>query len=291
MESREKSSIKNGSEHFPMMPELRPEDFQKLSHLVRQYAGINLLDGKQELVKARLNKRVRELGMDSYQEYLSFLQRDPEGDELVAMLDAISTNVTNFFRESDHFEFLTQTFLPQLRGRKQGADRKIRIWSAGCSSGEEPYTLAMVLKRAWPDLEQFDARILATDLSTRVLNSAREGIYEENRLRDIPPAFLREYFSPLANAKSRVFQVRRDLRNLVHFARLNLLEDWPMKGPFDAIFCRNVMIYFEKDLREVLVGKYWNLLGPGGILFIGHSESLTGINHRFEYLAPTIYRK
>jgi chemotaxis protein methyltransferase CheR len=272
-------------------PQLSPNDFKRLSALVKRHSGINLHEGKQELVKARLNKRLRELGMSTYQEYLDFLQSDATGDEFIIMLNSLSTNVTSFFRESDHFTFLSQTYFPQLRARKAEHDRHIRFWSAGCSSGEEPYTLALVFKEGWADLGNWDVRILATDLSTRVLNNAKQGIYDEPKLADIPRSLRERYFTPLKSKSVEQYQVKENIRSLVHFARLNLLDPWPMRGPFDAIFCRNVMIYFEKKLREQLVNKYWELLAPGGIFFIGHSESLAGITHKFQYVAPTIYKK
>ncbi len=279
-----------GSGMLSVQP-LTKVEFARLSDMIRKHAGINLHEGKQELVKARLNKRLRELGMHSYQEYLDFLQHDSSGDEFIVMLNSISTNVTNFFRESDHFTFLTKTYFPQLRASKTGL-HTLRFWSAGCSSGEEPYTLGIVLKEEWAGLDQWDVKILATDLSTKVLNNAKQGIYEAAKLSDVPPALLKRYFTPLpGTGGTQQFQVKDEVRRLVHFARLNLLDTWPMRGPFDLIFCRNVMIYFEKKLREQLVQRYWELLAPNGILFIGHSESLAGIEHKFQYVAPTVYRK
>ncbi|NTV53266.1 MAG: protein-glutamate O-methyltransferase CheR [Candidatus Firestonebacteria bacterium] len=278
---------------FTGAPQLGAEEFAQLGNLVREHAGINLHEGKQELVKARLNKRLRELGLSSYREYLDYLRRDLTGDEFVMMLNAISTNVTNFFREDDHFTFLVRQAFPSWRSRKAGREPRLRLWSAGCSSGEEPYTLAMVLLEQGPDLSRWDAKILATDLSTRVLNRAREGLYEESRLQEVPAALRHKYFrsETPAPGRERLSRVQPEVRRLVHFARLNFLESWPMRGPFDAIFCRNVMIYFEKPLRENLINRFWSLLEPEGYLFIGHSESLAGIAHKFKYVAPTIYQK
>jgi chemotaxis protein methyltransferase CheR len=275
---------------FAAAPELTADEFRQLGVLVRQYAGINLHEGKQELVKARLNKRLRELGLETYRDYLDYLKRDLTGDEFEIMLNSLSTNVTNFFREDDHFLLLGQQVFPQWRARKSGREQRLRIWSAGCSSGEEPYTLAMVLLESWPDLPRWDAKILATDLSTHVLHKAQEGVYEAARLREVPAALRQRYFQT-EEGDAKLFRVRPEVGRLVHFAHLNLLEAWPMHGPFDAIFCRNVMIYFEQKLRENLVNRFWDLLEPGGILFIGHSESLTGIAHKFKYLAPTVYQK
>jgi chemotaxis protein methyltransferase CheR len=286
-------NAKPGSELdlFASAPQLSAEEFRQLGVLVRQHAGINLHEGKQELVKARLNKRLRELGLETYRDYLDYLQRDLTGDEFVIMLNSLSTNVTNFFREDDHFTFLGQQAFPQWHARKKGRQQRVRIWSAGCSSGEEPYTLAMTLLEHWPEIAHWDVKILATDLSTRVLNKAQEGIYEDARLREVPPALKKRYFQTVTAGQGAAFRVVPELGRLVHFARLNFLEAWPMHGPFDAIFCRNVMIYFEKKLREDLISRFWSLLEPEGYLFIGHSESLTGVAHKFKYVAPTIYQK
>jgi len=264
---------------------LKKNHFRKISQLVYQWSGINLPPGKEELVKTRLTKRLRALGLRSFEAYLDHLNNDrPEG-ELVSLIDVMTTNKTSFFRESQHFDYLCQKIVPVLKRRK------IRLWSAGCSSGEEPYSIAIRLCEAIQDLNLWEIRILATDLSTRMLSRARKGIYEKDRIREVPPLFISRYFTCTEISPVRLYQVIDPLRRLVHFARLNLVESWPMTGPFDVIFCRNVMIYFDKPTQERLVDRFWNLLKPGGHLFVGHAESLAGSQHKFHYVQPAIYMK
>ncbi len=268
--------------------QLSDEQFARISRLVKDLAGINLHDGKKELVKARLNKRLRALGLACFDEYIDRVRDDASGAELTAMLDALSTNLTSFFREADHFRHLGGTVLPRLAERGQ---RRLRIWSAGCSSGEEPYSIAITVREVLGDLSGWDAAILATDLSTRVLANAREGVYDARRVAPVEPRQRQRYFSLAASRPEKRYRVAPTLRRLVHFVRLNLMDAWPMRGPFDVIFCRNVMIYFEKPTQADIVTRFARLLSPGGALFIGHSESLTGIRHNFRYVRPTVYEK
>jgi chemotaxis protein methyltransferase CheR len=204
------------------------------------------------------------------------------------MLDEISTNETEFFREPAHFGYLTDEVLPSLVRR---GTRRLRIWSAGCSSGEEAYSLAITLCESLSDLAQWDAKILATDLSTRAIARARRGIYDEQCLGGVPVEARRIYFRRADVKGGTAFRIAEPVRRLVDFARHNLMGDWPMSGPFDAIFCRNVMIYFDKPTRESLVNRFWELLAPGGVLFIGYSESLSGLKHRFRYDQPAVYER
>jgi chemotaxis protein methyltransferase CheR len=270
--------------------ELSEKQFQTISGLVKDLCGINLHDGKRELVKARLTKRLRVLQMDNYAQYVDFIATDQGQQELLTMLDALSTNLTSFFRECAHFDLLREKILPEiLRSRMQ--DRRIRIWSAGCSSGEEPYSIAIVLRETLGSLGGWDAKVLATDLSRRVLEIARRGVYGKDRLQQVPSRMVSEHFRPAGADAPDKYQVHDPLRQMVTFARLNLMDPWPMRGPFDAIFCRNVMIYFDKPTQNRLVERFWDLLGSGGVLFLGHSESLTGVRHRFKYVQPTVYGK
>lgn len=271
--------------------ELTDREFEEISELVKNLCGINLHQGKKELVKARLNKRLRALNLTSFDDYVAHIRKDASGDELITMLDSIATNLTSFFRENGHFEHLAQTVLPRIAADRAGTRGRLRIWSAGCSSGEEPYTIAIVLHEHLPDVSSWDAKILATDLSTKVLAKAVEGNFAAERLGDIPGAYVPRYFTCVQTRPDRVFRVQDSVRRLVTFARLNLLETWPMTGPFDVIFCRNVMIYFDKPTQTRLIDRFWNLLGPQGVLYVGHSESLAGVKHRFEYVQPTVYRK
>jgi chemotaxis protein methyltransferase CheR len=270
--------------------ELTEGQFQAISHLVKDLCGINLHDGKRELVKARLNKRLRQLGMDDFSQYLDYIATDNGQAELLAMLDALSTNLTSFFREGAHFDLLRETIVPEMV-RRADKGRRMRIWSAGCSTGEEPYSIAIVLKEVLSDLAGWDVRVLATDLSSRVLEIARRGIYGQDRLRQVPGGVIATHFRCVGPREPRAYQVCDQLRRIVTFARLNLMESWPMRGPFDAIFCRNVMIYFDKPTQNRLVERFWELLAPSGVLFIGHSESLAGVRHQFKYVQPTVYRR
>ena len=264
---------------------LQKAQFETISQLLYQLTGINLHPGKHELVKARLTKRLRALGLNSFDAYMEYLRNDhPEG-ELVAMIEAMTTNKTSFFREPQHFDYLRRQIVPGLRNRKG------RIWSAGCSSGEEPYSIAILLNEAIQDFVLWDISILATDLSSRMLAHARKGVYDTNHLRDVPPVLISKYFTCIETRPPRLYQVVDPLRRHVHFGRLNLMGEWPMRGPFDVIFCRNVMIYFDKSAQEQLVDRFWRLLKPGGYLFVGHAEGLVSLSHQFRYVHPAIYVK
>ena len=264
------------------------KQFQEISSLVKKIAGINLHNGKRELVKARLSKRTRELKLHNLQEYINFVKHDKSGSEIIKMLDALSTNLTYFFRESQHFDFMCNNVLPGIISKGK---RKLRIWSAGCSSGEEPYTIGMLLNETIPNLHNWDAKILATDLSTKVLRIASVGQYSAERFRETPKYLINQYFNKISSAGKPTFKVKPSVRNLISFARLNLMENWPMQGPMDMIFCRNVMIYFDKQTQAELLSRFYKLLAPGGFLFLGHSESLTGGGHNFRYCQPATYIK
>ncbi len=271
--------------------EMTDGEFERISRLVMDRCGINLHVGKRELVKARLSKRLRKLGLDSYTAYLRYVEQETDGAELANMLDSLSTNVTYFFREPQHLDHLRDDIVPRLMAqREKDGNRKLRVWSAGCSSGEEPYSIAMVLLETIHDLERWDVKILATDISTRILAKAREGVYEESRFRDTPLVLRDRYFELIDRGPPKVFSAGARLRSLVHFAHLNLMEAWPMRGPFDVIFCRNVMIYFDRPTQTKLINRFSQMLAPGGALIIGHSESLSGVSHKMKQLYPTIYQ-
>jgi chemotaxis protein methyltransferase CheR len=267
-------------------PRLTERQFGTIRDLVFRVCGINLHDGKEGLVQSRLARLLRTLGLEDFDQYIEHVHGDDTGRALSDLLDALTTNKTSFFRESRHFDLLRDDILPALMRQ-----RRVRIWSAGCSTGEEPYTLAMVLRRALPARGGPDTRILGTDLATTVLARARAGEYEESALADVPEPFVRTAFECVRPEPPRHFRVHDDVRSLVRFARLNLMDPWPMRGPLDAIFCRNVMIYFTKETQERLVARFHALLAPGGHLFVGHSESLSGIAHAFGYVQPAVYVK
>jgi len=271
--------------------ELTDSQFCHISQLVGGISGINLHEGKKELVKARLSKQLRRLGITSYDDYIDFVHGDASGKELTSMVDALCTNLTRFFREKDHFTFLADKFLAPMAENSDTQNKKLRIWSAGCSSGQEAYSIGITISETLKDLENWDAAILATDLSTQTLSTAHVGKYDQKRIEGIPPYLRAKYFDVVETRPVRRYRVSDDIRRLVHFAQLNLMSAWPMRGLFDAIFCRNVMIYFNKSTQQKLIERFWKILRPGGKLFIGHSESLAGISHRFKYVQPTIYEK
>lgn len=264
------------------------DDYAFLARLLKEKTGIDLGPSKQNMVYARLAKRLRKLHIPSFRAYCDFIA-SPEGvDELGATLNALTTNLTKFFRENHHFEHLADQGLSEIRSRATTAGKKLRIWSAGCSSGEEPYSIAITLRRAMPDIGQWDAKILATDIDTEMVRRGSEGIYNAEALEGMAPDLREKYFDPHGPGKVRV---KADVRQLISFKHLNLMAQWPMKGPFDVIFCRNVVIYFDKDTQRVLFDRYANLLVPGGFLYIGHSENLFGITERFKLLGRNIHRK
>jgi len=267
------------------------DEFRRISALVKRLCGINLRTGKQELVKARLGKRLRELGLSDFEQYLDHVERDETGDELTVMLDSLSTNVTSFFREPPHFAYLRERILPRLTAERMSLGRRLRVWSAGCSSGEEVYSVAICVHEGIPDLERWDAKILATDLSTQMLARVREGVYDEHGLRDVAPALQTKYFRFVDTEAGPRYRVANCIRRLVHVARLNLTGLWPMHGPFDLIVCRNVMIYFDRPTQAELVSRFDTLLRPGGTLFVGHAESLAGVPHNLRYIQPAVYEK
>ncbi|MFN8138446.1 MAG: protein-glutamate O-methyltransferase CheR [Fimbriimonadales bacterium] len=264
--------------------EITPAEFARLAKFLYEKSGINLQSGKENLVKSRLSKKLREHSLANYDEYLDMVERDKTGAMLSSMMDALSTNKTSFFREPEHFTFFEQVLLANN-------PNSLKVWSAGCSSGEEPYTLSMILNEKLGKTRASGAKILATDLSTRVLAKASSGEYLEHEMEGIPPAMRTKYFSRVSGERSYFYRANQDLKQIISFARLNLMGDWPMKGPFDAIFCRNVMIYFDKPTKEKLVQRYFSLLRSGGYLFIGHSESLSGLGTEFKYVQPALYEK
>ncbi len=253
-----------------------------IGSLLYATAGIALGESKRELVHSRLMRRFRQIGWgSSVAEYVTFIQKDEGRAELTEMVDLLTTNKTHFFREASHFDFLSEELVAL------GPDRPpLRLWSAGCSSGEEAYTLAMVLMEAGYGST---ARILATDLSRRMLERAVEGSYSEEQIEGIPAPFRGKYL--VRDQDSGKWKVAEKLRNMVRFGRLNLMGPWPMRGSMDVIFCRNVMIYFDQRTRATLVSRFHELLAPKGLLFVGHSESLSALDHRLTYIQPATYRR
>jgi len=272
---------------------LRQREFKLFSKLIYEKSGIRLNDGKSELVRTRLSKRLRKLGIPTFKEYYQLLSNHPRDPEVFNMLDAITTNKTSFFREPQHFNFINKTVLPKLlKEKEKTGDRVFRIWSAGCSTGEEPYSLAITLLEFLENHPGYKIKILGTDISNQALNFAIRGIYEKTRITDISFDLFRKYFLRGENKWRRFYMVKPELSKIVCFKHVNLVnDDFSFPSSFDIILCRNVMIYFDQNTQEKVIEKCHSILNSGQYFFIGHSESLVGIKHRFQYVQPTIYRK
>ena len=282
------------TDNFPgvdLSIDLADADFDRLADLVHRHCGINLHDGKRELVRARLAKQMRAGGFRSARAYLEHATRDPASREFTQLIDALSTNLTSFFRENDHFVYLADRFLPGLveRRRKQSS-RRIRAWSCASSTGEEPYSIAMTLCEAFGTLAP-PASILATDVDTAVLDTAQRGIYPLERVEPVSPERLKRFFLCGTGSNEGYARVRPELARLVQFKRLNLSDvRWDIQGPFDAVFCRNVMIYFDKPTQHAILQRIARVLAPDGLLFAGHSESFLHAGEVFRAVGKTVYK-
>ena len=271
---------------FDAAPVLKPAEFEKFRLLAYEHFGLDLHNGKQGLVSARLGKKLRELGLKSFQAYYDYVMADRSGAALESMVDQLTTNHTSFFREPRHFEFLRKTVYPTLRTRSQ-----INIWSAACSSGEEPYSIAMSMLEEAPQEVAYKVRIKATDISTRVLERAKNGVYPAERFDGIPIDIMHRYLLKGQNAAANTYRFKNEVRSMIEFGRLNLMDELPSSPLFSVIFCRNIMIYFDKPTQQSLVQRLTERIEEGGYLFIGHSESLNSISHSLEYISPATYRK
>jgi len=267
---------------------LSPAEFDRIRELVREHTGISLSDAKRQLVYGRLSRRLRALKLTGFDEYIALLEKG-EPEELEEFTNAVTTNLTSFFREPHHFEFLARELLPKLVANDKGA-RRLRIWCCAASTGEEPYSLAMVLREAQQLLTGWDTKLLATDLDSNVLAHGAAGIYTADRFQNMSAARLKNWFTPVSGDAKR-FSAVNELRHLLTFKQLNLMHEWPMKGPFDAIFCRNVIIYFDKATQRTLFERMALLQRPGDYLFLGHSESLYRVCDKYDLIGKTIYRR
>ncbi|MDA9556139.1 protein-glutamate O-methyltransferase CheR [Vibrio sp.] len=271
--------------------EFTEKDFNFIREFIYQTAGIQLADSKQRMVYGRVVKRVRSLKLNSISNYLQFMQTSP--DEREMLINALTTNKTHFFRESHHFDFVKKELLPNWKGKET-----IRIWSSASSTGEEPYSLACLLhlydiyaktKGIPHNLTKY--KLLATDLDTNVLKKAKQAVYDESSANNIPSLYLKHCFVKGKGANAGKIRMRPEIASMVTFNQLNLLEQWPMKNKFDLIFCRNVMIYFDKPTQEKLLTRFHQQLAPNGYLIIGHSEGVGSLEHLYEPLGMTIYKK
>lgn len=279
---------RNSASSPPDSLALPESEFALFQRLVQNRAGIWLSDVKKALVFGRLSRRVRELGLRSFLEYYKLVQEDEA--ECIEMLDRISTNETSFFREPHHFEFLEQRVFPRWAAEAAAGQRqrRIRVWSAGCSSGEEPYSVAMAI-RAYEPFTEWDVQIIATDLSTRVLEKAKAAVWPSEKARQIPAAILKLFMLKGVGSRAGEIKVAPEIRSLVRFSRLNLNTDPYPAGPFDLIFCRNVLIYFDRAMKKRVISQAVSLLAPDGVLFVGHSENITLITECVRTVVPTIY--
>ncbi len=265
------------------------KEFKFISKLIGERTGIVLSDAKRQMVYGRLSRRLRQLKLTKFSDYCDMLTNGHES-ELIEFTNAITTNLTAFFRENHHFDFLKKTVLPELI-RKNLNTKRLRIWSAGCSSGEEPYSIAMCVREAIPNLSSWDVKILATDLDSNMVQRGKSGIYTSERVEGLSDSRMKKWVERGKGDKSDKVRMSEKLRELITFKELNLMEGWPMKGPFDFMFCRNVVIYFNKETQRELFDRYADLLRNDAYLFIGHSESLNKVTDRFNLLGKTIYQK
>ena len=277
--------------------QLSDSEFRQFRELIYKQTGINLSEAKRQMIKTRLQKRLRHYEFENFQRYYDLVRSQGEqGEELATLINCITTNKTDFFREPHHFDYLTQKIVPELAARAKAGEiaPRLKIWHAGCSTGEESYTLGIALSEAFAKIGGgWDYRQLASDIDTEVLAKAERGVYDTERTSTISPDLLRRYFLRGAGAKSDLVQAKRELRERITFRQINFqAEKWPLQTgtQFDIIFCRNVVIYFDKPTQKRLFARFENLLRPGGWLFIGHSESLLGISDSFVSLGRTIYQ-
>jgi chemotaxis protein methyltransferase CheR len=268
--------------------ELSDAVFDRLRDLVRRHTGISLAESKRELVYGRLARRLRALQLNSFADYCALIESGPTA-EVQELTNAITTNLTSFFRENHHFEQLAAEILPQVE-QNRGSGKRMRLWSAGCSTGEEPYSIAMTLRESLAHLRDWDIKLLATDIDSKVVQTAAAGVYGHDRLKGISAERLKRWFAPLP-ARANSCEASRELKSLITFKQLNLFHTWPMKGPFDVIFCRNVVIYFDKDTQRGLFERMAELQQPGAWLIIGHSESLFNVTSRYRLVIRTVYRR
>ncbi|MET1255053.1 protein-glutamate O-methyltransferase CheR [Aliikangiella sp. GXAS 311] len=262
-----------------------PDNFQRVVELINHKSGIFLSDRKSDMVYSRLARQIRRLGLTNFDVYLDLVEQDAA--ESMHFINALTTNLTHFFREKHHFDYLVKIYFKELFAKGQ---RRIRVWSAGCSTGEEPYTLAMVWHGMTNKPSNVDFKILATDLDTKVLDACRQGIYAEDKLDSIEQPYLK-WFKQTERCRSDQWEVSEKLKQLIFFKHLNLMEEWPMKGPLDLIICRNVLIYFDKPTQVKLVERFGELLSKNGCLILGHSENLSANKSTFHSIGKTIFRK
>jgi chemotaxis protein methyltransferase CheR len=271
---------------FFSSPELRPNEFEMIRDLAMKTFGLDLRAGKERLVAARLTKHLRAGGFRTFKQYYDHVRSDSSGELLVGLIDALTTNHTGFLREPSHFDFLSDLLRTEYKNR-----HRMDIWCAASATGEEPYTLLFTALSCSEKAVPQDVRILASDISTRALTSARNAVYSRERVSVMPAEWTRRFLETGKDIPQDYVRVKADLRNRITFQRINLIDPLPVNTLYPVIFCRNVMIYFNKSTQTEVVAKLSAKLEPGGYLFIGHSESLSGVNHPLKYIKPAVYRK
>jgi len=275
----------------PTSLEMSEVDFKAIADIAYKEAGLVFLPEKVSLVRSRINRRLRKLRINSFSEYTAFVTSDQGREERRIMISSLTTNVSNFFRESHHFDILREQTLPPLLARARAGGR-VRLWSAGCSTGQEPYSMAMTLLDVAPDALKLDIKILATDIDPNVIATAKQGFYDSQAAQDISLPLQEKFLTPAKNGVRDGFLVSKQLQNLISFRELNLLRPWPITKSFDAIFCRNVVIYFDESTQMALWPRFEAATAPDGWLFVGHSERLSDkLETEFITVGPTTYRR
>lgn len=278
--------------HPPLQhsPDMTETDFQVIADIAHKEAGLVFTPEKASLVRSRINRRLKKMGIKSFSDYITFITSQQGEAERKSMICSLTTNISSFFRESHHFDLFANKVFPQMLSNARNGGR-VRIWSAGCSSGQEPYSIAMTMHSIAPDIVNLDVKVLATDIDADVLNVAAKGFYHSSEIENIDDNYRKEYFSPLTNGTQKGYLIDDRIRSLISFRELNLLHDWPMTGLFDAIFCRNVVIYFDEATQLRLWPRFEKATAPRGWLFVGHSERLSEkLDTRFQNVGPTTYR-
>lgn len=268
---------------------LSDTEFEKLRDLVFKISGINLASSKKELVVSRFTKRVRTLKLKSFTEYYDLLVSPSGFSEVQNFINSITTNKTDFFRESHHFDFILSTFIPQV---VSSGKRIVRVWSAACSTGEEPYTIAMVMAKHLVEPHNIPVKIIATDIDTNVLRTAVKGVYESGVLNTVPEEYLKKYFLRGKGESIGLFKIKDEIKKMVTFKQLNFVaSDYPINSTFDIIFCRNVIIYFSPETKKMVINRLFRYLNDGGYIMMGHSETLFNMIDGLVYLKNTVYQK
>jgi len=268
---------------------LTDSEFAELSSIIYKDMGIFIDDSKRQLIYRRISVRLKTLGMNSFSEYIDLVKsRDPA--EIEVFQNTITTNLTSFFRESHHFDYLAKSIIPEISAANK-ISKRLRIWSAGCSTGQEPYSIAITLRDAFPEIDIWDAKVLCTDLDTQVLQKCKSGVYSAKEMKNLPHEYRSRWFESVDGTADSDMVADKRLKDLLFFKQLNLMNEWQMQGKFDVIFCRNVVIYFDQPTKKKLMARFADYLAPGGYLILGHSESLQSAKEQFELIGKTIYKK